>query len=279
MLDGRRGIDFRRRWSIVAYVGPNGSGKTLAAMTDTLESIRNGRRVLSTVRILDWENPRPCDDDDCPFPGHPDHGAAHPQWLPFRGWDDLLNAEACDVLMDEVTGVASARESMGLPAPVANMLVQLRRRDLVLRWTSPAWARADRIIRECTQVVAMCKGSMPRAAAGREWRTNTLFSVRVLDARELDEVTAGSGARLQAMNRSWARLHKLPARNAYDTMDSVLALPVVEGGRCASCGGRRSVPSCSCSDAPPRRRGGPLGGAPSGGASAEPRRALRVLPS
>jgi hypothetical protein len=227
-LDGRKGRAFRRRFGIIAYVGPNGSGKTLAAVGDCLPSLEAGRPVLSTVRLT-----TPAGDD-------------HPMWVPFRTWKDLLSAEHCDVLMDEVTGVASSREAMGLPGPVANLLVQLRRRDVVLRWTAPSWSRADRIIRECTQVAALCSGHMAREADGSQWRTNRLFSVRCLDARELDDLTAGVVKRSKAMNRSWSRIGAMAARDAYDTLDQVLALPVVEGGRCAVCGGRRSVPKCEC---------------------------------
>ena len=65
------------------------------------------------------------------------HGAAHPSYEPLREWQQLLDAESCDVLLDEVTGVASSRESAGLPAPVANKLVQLRRADVVVRFSAP----------------------------------------------------------------------------------------------------------------------------------------------
>lgn len=246
VFNGRKGVEFRRRWGITAYVGPNGGGKTLHAVTDTLPTLDSGRPVLSTVRLLDYQNLRPCDDPLCESPGHPDHMAAHPCWVPFRGWSDLMDARGCDVIMDEVTGVASSRESMGLPAPVANILVQLRRRDVVLRWTAPSWSRADRIIRECTQSVVICTGHMSRAAAGRTWRTNRLFRARTLDARELDEALTQTARSVKAMNNSWTKLGALPGRDAYDTLDQVMALPVVEGGRCAACGGRRRVPACSC---------------------------------
>ena len=43
----------RRGFPIMAYVGPNGGGKSLAMVKDTVPSLRAGRRVLSTVRLLD----------------------------------------------------------------------------------------------------------------------------------------------------------------------------------------------------------------------------------
>lgn len=245
-FDGASGVEVRRRFDIVGYVGPNGSGKSLLAVADSLASLDAGRPVLSTVRLLDWRNPRPCEDPECSFDGHPDHGAAHPLWLPFQQWADLLDARECDVLMDEVAGVASSRQSMGLPAPVEVQLQQLRKRDVRLRWTAPAWARADRIIRECTQAVVMCKGLIRRQVDGSEWLRSTWVKGRLLDAREVDDLTDGVVRRAHSLHVSWAKVAAMEARNAYESGGSVMALPVAEGGRCVVCGGRRHVPSCRC---------------------------------
>lgn len=246
MLNGERGCEFRRKFGILAYVGANGSGKSLAAVMDCLPSLASGRPVLSTVRLLDYQHPRACDDPDCDFPSHPDHLAAHPLWVPMRSWEDLLHAEHCDVLLDEVTGVASSRDAMSLPGPVANLLVQLRRRDVVLRWTSPAWARADRIIRECTQAVALCYGFFSKTEPGRLWPSKRLFKVRVLDARDLDDLTQSTRQNTKSLLTSWHLLSNIDAPQAYDTLDTVMALPVIEGGRCMTCGGRRRIPACTC---------------------------------
>lgn len=255
----------RRGYPIHAYVGPNGSGKTLAMVRDTLPTLDSGRKVLSTVRLLDYRNPRPCDDLTCSLPGHgfdaegmplvPDHLAAHPAWVPLDDWPLLLEAEHCDVLMDEVTGVASSRESSGMPAAVANLLVQLRRRDVVLRWTAPSWARADKIIRECSQAVTACLGYMPVPDAedgtDRQWRRRRLFRWRTFDAGDFEEWTVGKAEDLRPWCREWYWGPGSPAFAAYDTLDAVLSIGhVLETGRCATCGGRRSLPACACPDRP-----------------------------
>lgn len=247
-LDGKAGRDWRSGFGITGYVGPNGSGKSLTAVFDTMPSLDAGRPVLSTVRLLDYDDPRPCDDPDCDSPSHPDHMAAHPCWIPLRDWSDLLHAEHCDVLLDEVTGVASSRESMQLPGPIANLLVQLRRRDVVMRWTSPSWARADRIIRETTQAAVICKGMFGKRDAGRVWPSNRLIKTRLLDARDLDELTEHRREATKAMNVSWMLLSRCAATGAYDTLDRVMSIPSIDGGRCLVCGGRRRVPACTCGD-------------------------------
>jgi hypothetical protein len=134
----------RRSFPIHAYIGANGGGKSLAAVYDTLPTLAAGRPVVSTVRLLD-----------------PATGEPHPLWVPLKDYRTLLEVEFCDVILDEVTGVASSRESSGMPAVVANHLVQLRRRDIALRWTAPNWKRADTIIRECSQGVTLCMGFVP----------------------------------------------------------------------------------------------------------------------
>ncbi len=44
----------RRSFAIHAYVGGNGSGKSLALMHDLRASLEDGRPALSTVRLLDY---------------------------------------------------------------------------------------------------------------------------------------------------------------------------------------------------------------------------------
>jgi hypothetical protein len=284
----------RRGWPIMGYVGPNGSGKSVAAVWDTLPSLLAGRPVLSTVRLLDFERPRECEGCDEPghliptyepvpvpegmtvadwiratqpeerrrLTGHRVHGAAHPLWIPFTDWQQLLDLKGADCLMDEVTGVGSSRESASMPAPVANTLVQMRRRDVVIRWTAPAWARADKIIRECSQAVTYCTGHMPKNSgdADRMWRQRRLYRWRTFDATVFEDFTAGKRDQLQTMLVDWHWGPKSGVYDAYDTYDTVLSIgTVTEGGTCYRCGGRRRAPECSCPDYRDRRpeRGGP----------------------
>lgn len=279
----------RRAMPITGYVGPNGSGKSACMVWDSMPSLLAGRQVLSTVRLLDWENPRLCDDSSCTHPEHagvlldvpnsgedaslnegdqrplethrlrvavPDaptitHMAAHPLWVPFTDWQQLLDAEHCDVLMDEVTGVASSRESQSMPAPVANKLVQLRRADVVVRWSAPNWKRADVIIRECSQAVVYAQGYMAKRSddGDRQWRNRRLFLWKTYDAADFEDFTVGKREQLrpQITDLHWGPTS--PVFAAYDTFDSVSSIgSVTDSGRCYRCGGRRSAPRCSCPD-------------------------------
>lgn len=247
---------FTRAWPICAWVGPNGGGKSAGMVWSTLPTLDAGRPVLSTVRLLDFRNPREC--EGCPDSAYhqegedaPRHRQAHPAYVPFTDWEQLIDAKDCDVLMDEVTGVASSRESAGLPAPVANKLVQLRRDDVCVRWTSPAWARADKIIRETTQAVVFCQGYLPKIAAGgdRMWRQRRLFVWKTYDAVAFEDFTAGKRESLGAEQSEFHWGPSSPAFLAYDTYDQVSVIGTVsDSGRCYRCGGRRAIPSCGCPD-------------------------------
>lgn len=271
----------RRGFPIHGYVGPNGHGKSLAMVYDTLPSLDAGRPVLSTVRLLDFRNPRDCEGGArCDDPeGHAlitrrvwfdeeagqlrraevdsgrVHQAAHPFYVPFRDYRQLMSWRDGDVLMDEVTGVASSRESKNMPAPVANMLVQLRRRNIALRWTAPAWGRADVIMREVTQAVTLCLGYFPTRAKVEPgsppqlWGQRRGFRFSTFDAALMDEFEA---QRASDAEPEFSQLMWRPAglaTGAYDTGDDVSSLGwAMESGVCIGCGGRRSIQKCGCSD-------------------------------
>lgn len=264
----------RRSMPITAYVGPNGAGKSAYMVWDTMPSLAAGRPVLSTVRLLDWENPRDCEGCDeaghfrpvyapCEGPEGPDgvpprvvvgmtvHRAAHRLYRKLDSWGQVIDAQGCDLLLDEVTGVGSSRESHSMPAPVANKLVQLRRADVVVRWSAPAWARADKIIRECSQAVVFCQGYMPKESGDddRMWRNRRMFKGSLYDAADFEEFTAGKREQLRPMVTDWHWGPSSPVFDAYDSFDSVSSIgTVTDTGRCYVCAGTRRAPKCSCPD-------------------------------
>lgn len=240
----------RRSYPIHAYIGANGGGKSLAAVYDSLPTLAAGRYVVSTVRLLD-----------------PATGLPHPLWIPLDSYRMMLDAERCDLILDEVTGVASSRESMGMPPAIANRLVQLRRQDVALRWTAPAWARSDRIIRECSQAVTLCQGfrgeHIADADGDRMWTAKRWFLWRTYDAATFDEWTTYRKEKIKPVARQFFRRPGSVAERSYDTFDAVLSLgAVTESGSCMECGGTRRRPQCSCATTP----------------AAEGRRRLVVLP-
>jgi hypothetical protein len=272
----------RRAFPIAGYVGPNGSGKSWLAVYDSLPSLDAGRPVLSTVRLLDFRDPRPCPgggmcDDPAnhiiersmstlvegpdgrarvvqqPVPTGAVHQASHPYYVPFRDYSQLLDMRDCDIIMDEVTGVASSREVASMPVQVANHLVQLRRRNQVLRWTTPSWGRADKIIREVTQLVTLCSGHMPKkrpqveGEAPRLWLDRRLFWCKSYDPSKMDEFEAHRADSIIPEIRAFYWRPIGVTQHAYDTLAGVSALGWAnDAGLCMSCGGKRTHRKCAC---------------------------------
>lgn len=229
----RKARAIRRSYPIRAYVGPNGGGKSLAMVNDILPSLERGRRVLSTVRLLDGD------------------GNDHPAYVPFTDFDQLLEFRNGDVLMDEIVGIANSRDAARLPSQVQNVLVQLRRRDVTLSWSAPNWARSDKIIREVTQAVTECRGFFPAKAEVdaygdlRLWAPRRVFKFRTFDTSEFEEWTAGKREKIDAVVGQWFRGPGSEAFSAYDTMDSVSMVSWVDqDGLCPHCDKRKRVEYC-----------------------------------
>jgi len=240
----------RREAAIHAYIGPNGAGKSASMIRDTLPSLDAGRTVLSTVPLLDSVT-----------------GEPHPFYVPLTDWSQMLDAEHVDVLFDEITGIASSRASMGMPVQVQAMLDKLRKSDIVLRWSAPAWSRADVTIRGVTQAVTDCRGYLTNradmrgtATQARLWPPKRLFRLRTFPTTDFAEFTDGKRdkmKRAQTVEWWWG-----PGSRVFDSYDTYAAVnrvgEVLDSGRCAHCGGKRAVPNCTCDNQPGRRSGIPV---------------------
>lgn len=231
----------RRRATIRAYVGLNGSGKTLAAVKDLEPSIRSGRRILSTVPILD-----------------PYTGGLYENYERLTEWSQVLEASNADLLFDEILGIANSRTGSGLPVQVQLLLNKLRHSDLTLSWTAPAWARSDLIIREVTQAVTVCRGYFPKERivpgedTSRSWSANRLFRFITYDASDFTTWTDSKEGNLRGIANEWMRGPGSLAFARYDTLGGVDRIgETLESGRCAHCGGSRPVPKCSCPSVSP----------------------------
>ena len=269
------------RTGIVVFVGPNGSGKSLAAVLSTLAALRG---VSWSCRILGHHHNGPlarhietcsegCDrgpavavalcetgvalDADCcsgvrlvystvPLLG--DDGEPHELYRPLVDFRQLVTIEHADVLFDEVAGVSDASDSSGVPVQVTNWLHQLRKRDVRLRVTTPAYARCSKPIRQVAQVVVDARSFFAESSSsGRLWRPRRAMLFRAFDAFDFADYTASTGDRIKPLAGAAFWRPGSEASRRYDTLGGVQALGhVTEGGMCAVCGGARSRPKCAC---------------------------------
>jgi hypothetical protein len=277
-------------YPIRAYVGPNGTGKSAVMIYDALLNLERGRPQLSTVRLLDYKDPRPCeggvfcddmanhsrevmthslvradpDDELSPLIRHAEgtgeyvvHQQAHPLYVPWRSIGQFVSWTDGDCIADEVTGIASSRESGTMPREFANKLVQLRRANVSLSWSCPAWGRADIIMREVTQLVTLMTAALPARSPAtddglpRLWHRRRLFTARSYDPSKVDEFEAHR-AMAEDISPEFFAYYWGPGSTmfqAYDTLDAVSALGASDaGGFCITCSGKRRATPCSCPD-------------------------------
>lgn len=237
-----RGIRRRRSAPIMGYVGLNGSFKTASMVRDSVASLALGRRILSTVELLD------------PWTGNP-----HPLYTPFRSWSQLHDFRDGDLLLDEVTGIMDARDQ-GMPKHVRRLLPQMRRLNVMVRWTAIDWDNSDRRLRQLTQAVAKCRGFVAAGSNDRGgvvdavsmWAPKKLAFVTTYDAQTL---AAGSDGvqlaqeperkrRARVLNRElWWGPGSIAFR-CYDTLASVDAVSAL----CPVCDGRIPEKLCKTPD-------------------------------
>lgn len=268
-----RARELRRSFPIASYVGKNGSGKSLHAIFDTLPTLEKGRPVLSTVRLVDYNDHRPCDGWEygpstvygeppipCPIT-HPHtgehlddgHFQAHPLYLRFTDWQQLVRFEAGDIIMDEITGIAASGAS-GLPSQAVNKFPQLRRADVAVRITGLSWSRVNKQLREACQIVTRCRGILP-VPANTDFARDRIFRPKRIslsatyscDDLPVDDITQHAFTECRPIRKSRLWIPDSVAVGAYDTFAPVDVVGAVnEFGICIACDGSRTRPKCSC---------------------------------
>jgi hypothetical protein len=275
----------RRGLAIHGYVGANGSGKSLLVAEDTLRTLQGiswacenpdhlhtmmgvtsgTRRVLSTMPFITPS------------------GKPHPLYDPLTEYSQLLTAEHCDLILDEVGGAVASSTADDLPMGVKAKLQELRRSEVVCRWTAPSWSRASKVLRETSQGVTLVQGFMPVAhndsvefdgehdiermavdgetleylkcktpgvhthESGRMWGARRLMFSRTFDANTFDEWTTAKREKVRPLVRSLFWRPGSKAEKAYDTFAYVEKLnQVTDSGRCDHCQGRRTPKKCEC---------------------------------
>lgn len=177
-----------------------------------------------------------------------DDGQDHPRYRPLIDYRQLLTIEHAEAIFDEVAGISDASDSSAIPVQVVQWLHTLRKADVRLAVTTPAYDRCSKPIRQVAQLVVDCRSFFPeRSESGRLWRPRRMFILTAYDAFTFEHFTAGTKERLTAKGKAvlWRPGHE--AERRYDTLGQVLQLGhVTEAGLCSNCGGARSRPKCAC---------------------------------
>lgn len=300
---------------IRAFVGSNGAGKTLAMTARAaVPAWERGVIVVSNYRLYpqrfgfparlwrplrSWrqigrlgkhvdflcgvcKEPVP-DEYEC----HPDAELLEvPVRLDSGELFSLTDNQPCLLLLDEITAAIPARGFSEMPPELGRLLNQFRKPDVLVAWSAPNWNRADKILREVTQYVTVCRGFFPdrwlrdkigglkKDANGKKirnrdgWGANRLFRLSHYDAMAFEEFSLDAAGRTIAPmgvdyywrpngQRAQSALgvpgavftRRAPVRHyrAYDTRQSVMLMDHLDQvGVCVVCDGSRRRPACTC---------------------------------
>jgi len=275
----------RRGQPIHGYIGANGAGKSLLAALDT----------IPTLRGIQWS----CDNPDhlhtatgqtsgtrkvlSTMPFITPSGAPHPLYVPLTDYSQIIFAEHVDLILDEVGGAVASTTGSDIPIGVKASLQELRRREVVCRWTAPSWSRASKVLREVSQAVTLTQGFLPvphndgipfdgphpleemsvdgetleyrdcdipgehTHSSGRLWGARRLMFARTYDANIFDEWSSAKREKIKPICRTLFWRPGSAAERVYDTHGYVEKLgQVTDSGTCDHCGGYRSRQKCSC---------------------------------
>lgn len=231
----------RARYAIHAFIGENGSGKTNLMMRQALRALKRGQTVISTVPIYSDKAA----------------GVLHPNYVAFDSWKVLKDARNCVIVMDEMTGVANARDTAALPAEIQLILNQLRKRKIKVYWSSPAWEDAQVQIRRVTRAVTLCVGSWSDKAAYRSaseensdefdeaWIPNRLFHAQTYRKGITSDFKLARHQEPDVEEWYWGPGSE--SFDAYDTNEETTRLQEAgDAGQCLECFGSRRRDECIC---------------------------------
>lgn len=211
---------------ITAYVGVNGSGKTLSAIAFGItDHKRTGRPLVTNVAGLAVDH----------------HYIEGVEELPGL----LAELGTCNVVLDEAGAMFASRDT-GRNKAFEKAVQQLRKYDARLLWTAPAFARADKILREVTFTAILTRGIVHRRIPGKAWPSTRLIVQRAFDVSRLD--SSGMSINRNAKAGRFGIIQTSRWQTAFDSFHVAagadLAQPAAAAGR--------------------RRAGGPVVGASPG---------------
>lgn len=180
---------------ISAYVGVNGSGKTLSAIAFALSDQKaTGRPLLTNVLGLQ---------------------APHQLVEGVEALPDLLaEVGTCNVVLDEAGVMFSSRDT-GRNKAFEKSVQQLRKYDARLLWTAPSFARADKILREVTFTAVLCQSLWTRRERGKAWPSTRLVIQKSFDVSRLD--SSGMSINKNAKAKSFGLIRTGRWQNAFDS--------------------------------------------------------------
>lgn len=173
---------------ITAFLGSNGSGKSLSAVAFALTDQRKtGRPLVTNIQGLSV----------------PHHSFESVEELP----DMLAEVGSCNLLIDEAGAMFASRD-VGRNKAFEKTVQQLRKYDARLLYTCPAFGRADKILREVTFMAVVCEPVWKKALPGKAWPSTRLILQKGYDVTKVDNSTTSMNRNAKAKGFGLVRTAK-----------------------------------------------------------------------
>jgi len=180
---------------ITAYLGVNGSGKSLSAVAFCLrDQKRTGRALVTNMYGLSAPHYRIDSVEELP--------------------DLMAQIGSCNILLDEAGAMFSSRDS-GRNKAFQVTCQQLRKYRSRLLWTAPTFARAEKILREVTFKAILCVPVVKKSVPGDPWPSTRLVFQKGFDVSRLD--TSGQTMNKNAKARGFGLVVTSRWQDAFDS--------------------------------------------------------------
>lgn len=164
---------------ITAYLGVNGSGKSLSAVAFALRDLeRKGRPLITNMVGLSADHFHIDAVDELPDLMVQVAGA-------YRS-AKTGRPLGLNIVLDEAGAMFSSRDAGPQKKAFEKTVQQLRKYRARLLWTAPTFARADKILREVTFTAVLCQPLYKRHVPDDPWPSTRLILQKSFDVSRLD---------------------------------------------------------------------------------------------
>lgn len=193
---------------ITAYLGVNGSGKSLSAIAFALRDLeRKGRPLLTNMVGLSAPH------------FHVDEVGELPD-LMRRMADEHVSPKTgrplgMNIVLDEAGAMFSSRDASKEKKAFEKTVQQLRKYRARMLWTAPTFARADKILREVTFMAILCTPLHQRNVPDDPWPSTRLILQKGFDVSRLD--TSSTSINRNAKAKGFGFVRTARWQDAFDS--------------------------------------------------------------
>lgn len=183
---------------ITAYLGVNGSGKSLSAIAFALRDFeRKGRPLLTNMVGLSVPH------------HHIDEVADLPDLMRSIASTHISEKTGrplgMNIVLDEAGAMFSSRDAGPQKKAFEKTVQQLRKYRARLLWTAPTFARADKILREVTFTAVLCTPLWKKTVADDPWPSTRLILQKAFDVSRLDTSSTSMNKNAKAQGFGFVR--------------------------------------------------------------------------